>query len=177
MAPVNQEFQSAPMGRQLIASMIAVFAAIFGAISVNIAFAFKALHAQSTSAGRIAAVLAPLVGLLVVLPLFFVQRSRVVTFRIEENCLVLGRRRYPLEGLLEVVKDPQLLRWAIRIGGSGGLGAIRGRYWSRRVGRFYAFMTDSEKAVVLRWRDQVVAVSPADPEFFIMCARSAAGLK
>ena len=57
------------------------------------------------------------------------------------------------------------------------MASIRGRYWSKQSGKFDAFMTDPEKAVVLRWPDRLVAVSPADPEFFILCARSAAGLK
>jgi hypothetical protein len=177
MAPVNQEFQSAPMGRRLIRSMIVALVIIFGAIGLNVGLALSGLQAHSTPAGRAAVVLAPLLGLLVALPLFFIQRSRTVRFRIEDNCLVLGRKRYPLEGLVEIGRDPKLLRWAFRTGGNAGLGAISGRYWSRRIGKFYAFMTDSEKAVVLRWKDQVVAVSPDDPEFFIMCARSAAGLK
>ena len=69
------------------------------------------------------------------------------------------------------------MRWAIRIRGNGGLGAIRGRYWSKRLGKFDAFLTGSENAVVLRWPDKVVAVSPADTEFFIYSARAAAGLK
>jgi hypothetical protein len=38
-------------------------------------------------------------------------------------------------------------------------------------------MTDSDHAVVLRWPDKVVAVSPADTEFFIYSARAAAGLR
>jgi len=177
MAAVNQEFESAPMGRRVIGAMVFVVAIIFSAVAVNFIFAFKALQTQSTPTGRALVVLAPLAGLLVALPLFFIQRARTARFRIEENCLVLGRKRFPLEGMVEVVRDPEILRWAFRIRGEGGLGSIRGRYWSKRVGKFDAFMTDTEKAVVLRWPDRVVAVSPADPAFFIMCARSAAGLK
>jgi hypothetical protein len=177
MTSVTQDFQSAPAGRRVVVTMIFIFAIIFAAIAVNAAFAFKALHAHSSSASRTAAVLGPLVGLLVVLPVFLFQRSRIARFRIEENCLVLGRKRYPLEGLVDVARDPGILRWAFKIAGNDGLGAIRGRYWSKRVGKFDAFLTDPEKAVVLRWPGRVVAVSPEDPEFFIMCARSAAGLK
>ncbi|HMD62331.1 MAG TPA: PH domain-containing protein [Opitutaceae bacterium] len=176
MAPVNQEFQSAPLGGRLVATMIVVVAVIFIAITVNIGLAFTKLHAQPPGE-RAIVVLAPLVGLFITVPLFLFQRSRTSSFRIEENCLVFGRKRYPLEGLVEIVRDPQILRWAIRTRGESGLGAIRGRYWSRRVGKFEAFMTDPERAVVLRWPDKVVAVSPTDPEFFIHCARSAAGLR
>src|ERR1035438_10552840 len=118
MTSVNQDFQSAPAGRRVVVTMIAVFFGLFGAIAVNAAFAFKALHAHSSPANRTAAVLAPLVGLLVVLPVFLFQRSRIARFRIEENCLVLGRKRYPLEGLVDVARDPGILRWAFKIAGN-----------------------------------------------------------
>ncbi len=76
-----------------------------------------------------------------------------------------------------IVRDPDILKWAFRTGGNGGLGAIHGRFWSKRVGKFEAFMTDPEKAVVLRWPGRTVAVSPQDPEFFIFTVRKASGLK
>jgi hypothetical protein len=177
MRPVNQEFQSAPAGWRIVGTVVFIFASIFAAIGIDIAFAFNALHAHSSPKDRAALVLAPLVGLLIVLPVFFFQRSRVARFRIEENCLVVGRKRYPLEGLADAARDPKIMSWAFKIAGNDGLGAIRGRYWSKRVGKFEAFLTDPEKAVVLRWPGRTVAVSPEDPEFFIMCAKSAAGLK
>ncbi|HXQ79931.1 MAG TPA: PH domain-containing protein [Opitutaceae bacterium] len=177
MATVNQEFESAPMGRRVVATMVFILAIISSAVAVNFVFAFKALQTHATQMGRTLVVLTPLAGLLIALPLFFIRRSRAARFRIEENYLVLGRKRFPLEGMVEIARDPDVLRWAFRIRGEGGLGAIQGRYWSKRVGKFDAFMTDTEKAVVLRWPDRVVAVSPADTAFFIMCARSAAGLK
>jgi len=105
----------------------------------------------------------------------FNQMARIGAYTLRQE--LAGRKRYPLEGLVDVARDPGILRWAFKIAGNDGLGAIRGRYWSKRVGKFDAFLTDPEKAVVLRWPGRVVAVSPEDPEFFIMCARSAAGLK
>jgi len=57
------------------------------------------------------------------------------------------------------------------------VGSIRGSFRSKRLGKFYAFVTDTEKAVVLRWPDKAVAVSPMDTEFFIHMARSAGGLR
>jgi hypothetical protein len=187
MATVNQEFLSAPMGRRVIATMIFAFALVLAGAAISIAVFFNSPSAHSTHAQRpighlaplagLLATLVPLIGLLVLVPLFFFQRSRIGRFRIEENCLVLGKKRFPLEGLTGIVRDPEILRWAFRVRGNGGLGAIQGRYWSRRVGKFDAFMTGTENAVVLRWAGRAVAVSPDDPEFFIHCVRSAAGLK
>jgi hypothetical protein len=119
---------------------------------------------------------APMVPLAFGAAKFFQERSRVSTIRIENSILVLGKKKYPLEGLVEVARDPDVLKSARKRIGNGGLGAIRGRYRSKRLGDFETFLTDPAKAVVLRWPGQAVAVSPADAEFFIYSARSAAGL-
>src|SRR5271169_223222 len=154
MAPVNQEFDSAPMGGRGVAKLAIVLFSLAGAVAATVV-SQRAAHAMPPMA-RAAALLAPLAGLAVFLPLYFFERSRVSRFRIDGDCLVLCRKRYPLAGLSEIGRDPQVLRWAFRVRGNGGVGAIRGRYWSRRVGKFDAFMTDPEKAVVLRWPNQIV---------------------
>jgi Bacterial PH domain len=177
MATVNQEFPSAPMGRRVVAMMLITFTAFLGGAAASIAVSFNALSAHSTHSARILVSLVPLVGLFVIVAVFLFQRSRTARFRIEENCLVLGRKRFPLEGLVAADRDPDVLRWAFRVRGNGGIGAIQGRYWSRRIGKFDAFLTGTENAVVLRWPDHVVAVSPADTEFFIHCVRSAVEMK
>ena len=177
MESVSQGFESAPPGRRLVATATFVMAIVLVAIVAEVFIAFRVMPAKSPHLDRVVVTLAPLSVLLIGLPVFFVQRAQVARFRIEDSCLVLGRKRYPLAGLADISRDPEILRWAVRTRGNGGLGAIRGRYWSKRVGKFEAFMTDPEKAVVLRWPDRVVAVSPADQEFFILCAKSAAGLR
>ncbi len=177
MATVNQEFQSAPMGRRIVIRTVVVLVVTLVGASLSMAVAFNARPSRATFETKMVATVAPLCGLIIVIPVALFQRSRIARFRIDENCLVLGRKRYPLEGLVGVAPDPNILRWAFRRRGNGGLGAIRGRYWSKRVGTFEAFMTDPEKAVVLRWPDRVVAVSPSDAEFFIYSVRSATGLK
>ena len=103
-------------------------------------------------------------------------RATTARFSIEDNVLVFAKKRYPLQGVVSVDRDPEILRGAVRLMGNGGLGAIRGRFWSKRIGKFEAFMTGTENAVVVRWPDRVVAVSPSDTEFFISCVRSAAKL-
>ncbi len=177
MATVNQAFPSAPMGRRMIFMLVGLGVMLLGVAAINLVIVFKVLPSSTPQAARIMVPLAPLGALVVVLPVFFLERARTSQFRIEENCLVLARKRFPLKGLVSVDRDPEILKRAVRIMGNGGLGSIRGRYWSKRVGKFYAFMTDSDHAVVLRWPDKVVAVSPADTEFFIYSARAAAGLR
>jgi hypothetical protein len=157
MVPENQSFQSAPMGARVIWSTVAA-----GLITLAVpTFTLVALsagphHQAALRSGSWKAVTA-LLPIFLMVPSFFWQRSKASHFRVEENVLVLGSKR--------------------KIGGNGGLGAIRGRFKSKRIGKFDAFLTDTDHAVVLRWPDKTVAVSPADPEFFILIARSAAGLR
>jgi len=173
---VNLVFPSAPLGRRVVAPFIVVATVLFAAVAFNALVVVRHMPGNTPLATRTAVSLAPLVGLVIVVPIFLFERSRTSQFRIEMNCLVLGRKRYPLEGLVDASRDPDIMRWAVKKFGNGGLGSIRGRFWSKRVGNFYAFLTGTENAVVLRWPDKVVAVSPADPDFFIYSVRSAAGL-
>jgi hypothetical protein len=177
MATVNQAFQSAPMGRRVVFTMMFAFAAIIAAAVTGLVVSFKVSHGRMAPSARITSLLTPFFGVIVLVPAFLYQRSKVAQFRIEENCLVLGRKRHPLEGLVGVDRDPEIMKGARKTWGNSGLGAITGRFRSKRVGKFEAFLTDPEKAVVLRWPDKSIAVSPADPEFFIYSVRSATGPK
>jgi hypothetical protein len=176
MATVTQEFHSAPMGKRVLFPTVFTFSILGAVLAFNVLFVLRGLRREPFT-DRITVALAPLVGLSVVVPIFLFERAKVARFRIEENCLVLGRKRFPLEGVVEVQRDPEVMRWAIKQFANGGLGSLRGSFRSKRLGKFYAFMTGTENAVILRWPDKVVAVSPADPEFFIYSVRSAAGLR
>lgn len=83
--------------------------------------------------------------------------------------------RFPLEGLQEAIPDRAALRGARKIVGNDGLRAISGRFRSRRLGRFHAYVTDAERAVVLRWPDRCLVVSPDQPAWFIETVRRRAG--
>jgi hypothetical protein len=176
MATVNQTFQSAPMGRRVYLSIVFAVAVLLIIFAVNLYVAFHKINHAPMSA-RFIQGLAPLLPILFLLVTFLVERSRSSQFSIEDNVLVLGKKRHPLVGLVDVAKDPTVLRRAIKKFGNGGIGSIRGKFWSKRLGTFEVFLTDAENAVLLRWTDKLVAVSPADSEFFIYSARAAAGLK
>jgi hypothetical protein len=192
MATVNQEFQSAPAGRRVMAQMF------FGFVAMLVGFVFAvgiAYHRRRpvSSTDWVLSLCFPFMAILLAVPAFLRERARIAQFRIEENVLVLGKERFPLEGLVEVARDPLVLRKARRTltgqavirklrapGTSNGQGkfcSIIGTFRSQRLGKFYAFLSGTENAVVLRWPDKAVAVSPVDTEFFIYMARSAAGLR
>jgi hypothetical protein len=60
--------------------------------------------------------------------------------------------------------------------GDDGLGAVTGRFRSRRLGAFRACLTDAEHAVVLRWPDRCLVISPQQHSFFVEAVRKRAGL-
>jgi hypothetical protein len=75
--------------------------------------------------------------------------------------------RLPLAGLNALRHDPQAMQGSIRTFGNGGLYSFTGRFRSRRLGPYRAFVTDPGRSVVLVFRDQTVLVSPAEPERFV----------
>ena len=57
---------------------------------------------------------------------------------------------------------------SFRTFGNGGLFAITGRYRKRALGAYHAYVTDSDRTVVLRFPSLTLVVSPDDPESFEM---------
>jgi len=177
MAPVNEVFQSAPMGRRVVLPTVFTAAFFVVSIGVNMFFTLPKMKPHTPVWKKVEATCAPFGGALVTLFFFLRQRSKVSEFKIEENELVLGSKKYPLQGVTDVYRDRGLLKGARRVWGNGGLGAITGFFRSKKLGKFHVFMTGTENAVVVLWPDKAVAVSPADPEFFIFSAQKAAGLR
>lgn len=198
MAPVTAAFPPAPRaGRLCVApDAAAVCGAVGAAFGVGSALAphrappwppgatglppglgwFDPAAWQPASPSILVALLAPaLIGVFGLL-MAYREQAKTAQLRTEDDVLVLGTRRYPLFGAGVVERDPRVLEGARRLRGDGGPGALRGRFRSRRLGRFDAFLTDCEHGGVIRWPDQTVAVSPADPENFLYDARQAAGL-
>ncbi len=177
MASITETFPSAPRGRRVYLSMLVAAGAGLAGVVASLAITLTPHPGHLQSKQIVAILLAPALTILVAIPTFLVERTKTAQFRIEDDVLVLAKKRYPLAGATEVIRDPEVLKGACKVWGNGGLGAVRGRYRSKRIGRFEAFLTDPDRAVVVRWPDRTVAVSPADPEFFIYSARKAAGLK
>lgn len=97
-----------------------------------------------------------------------VSREAVVVRRL------LWRWRIPLEALQSVEADPRAMAGSLRLWGVGGCFSWSGLYWNRRLGRYWAAVTDPAKAVVLRWDRKVVVLSPDEPERLLAAVRHAA---
>ena len=81
-----------------------------------------------------------------------------------------GKTRLPLAGLRSVAGNADAMRGSVALWGSPGIFAISGRFWSRTLGWHRAFVTDRSRAVVLRYVDRTIVISPHDPQQFIMRA-------
>jgi hypothetical protein len=97
-------------------------------------------------------------------------------YRLREDEIVVERAwlttRLPLTGLATVEADRDALRGARKIMGNDGLGAYAGRFRSQKLGNFRAYVSDPGCAVVLRWPDRCLVVSPAQPGEFTDAVRA-----
>jgi len=69
--------------------------------------------------------------------------------------------------LREATIDPQAGAGSIRLFGNGGLFSFSGWFRNAKLGRYRAFVTDWQRAVVLRGAICTVVLSPADPAGFV----------
>ncbi|MFI2810665.1 MULTISPECIES: PH domain-containing protein [Microbulbifer] len=76
----------------------------------------------------------------------------------------LWKTRLPLDGLQQVVADPGAMQGSIRIFGNGGLFGYIGLFQNKHIGRYRAFATDQAKAVILRFPERTLVVTPGRPE-------------
>ncbi len=81
-----------------------------------------------------------------------------------------------LQGLRSVIIDPALLRLSLRVG-NGGFFCFSGWFWNRKLGWYRLFATDPRRAVLLRFADRKVVVTPDDPELFARHLKQLAGLR
>jgi len=118
--------------------------------------------------------LEPLRFWLALLPLAIILICAVFTVRgysITNNALLIDRlfwtTRIPLTEFQTAKFDPDATRRSIRIFGNGGFFSFTGYFRSKELGSYRAFMTDRRRAVVLRFLDRVVVVSPDRPQDFV----------
>jgi hypothetical protein len=124
---------------------------------------------------QVAMVGVPLVVLLGALP--FMVRGYLLTERHIEVQRLGWNTVLPLSGLVAVTGEPEGMSGSVRLFGNGGLFAISGWFWNRRIGRFRAYATDPGRTVLLRYRDgRKVVVTPHDVQHFIVRVRTLAKL-
>jgi hypothetical protein len=121
----------------------------------------------------------PRTSFMIVLPLLLLAAAllyRVRGYTLTDDAILVRRLvgdfRLPLAGLLSVSGDVEAMHGSVRLLGNWGLFSITGRYWNRKLRSYRAFATDPGRAVVLRYSNETVVITPHDPQHFIMRART-----
>jgi hypothetical protein len=109
--------------------------------------------------------LLPLVIILVCV-LFTVRSYSITNDALLINRL-LWKTRVSLSGLQSVKYDPEATRRSIRTFGNGGFFSFTGYFRNKELGSYRAFMMDRRRAVVLRFPNSVIVISPERPEDFV----------
>jgi hypothetical protein len=168
----DAEFAPAPAGARvrlkiILSAMIAVLAGITLAVMV--------LRDHHAPRAMVAAG-----GLTPIALAVFLWAARIRRYRLAGEELVVELRlrsvRFPLAGLASADADRDALHHAWKVFGNDGLGAFSGRFRSKRLGNFRAYLTDTERAVVLRWPGRCLVISPDQPTYFLEAVRKRAGL-
>lgn len=80
---------------------------------------------------------------------------------------VLWHNRIPLADIASADIDPMACKGAWKICGNDGLFAMHGRFRSRRLGTFQAFVTDPANSIVCRLATDTLVISPDNPRLFL----------
>ncbi len=87
-----------------------------------------------------------------------------------QNTLYIQRlfwkTKIDLSNLKRVSVDPEALSDSIRTMGNGGLFAYTGMFRNKQLGSYHAYITDHKRAVVLRFSNRVIVISPEEPQDF-----------
>jgi len=62
---------------------------------------------------------------------------------------------------------PRAMKGSLRTFGNGGFFSFTGRYWSRALGSYQAFVTDFNRTAILRFTNRTVVISPESPDEFV----------
>ncbi|MEW9573272.1 PH domain-containing protein [Rhodanobacter sp. Si-c] len=102
-------------------------------------------------------------------------------YELRDNALFVRRlfwtTRVVLGELREAATDPEAGAGSIRLFGNGGLFSFSGWFRNAKLGRYRAFVTDWQCAVVLHGSACTVVLSPADPAGFVRALQTPASLR
>ena len=77
-----------------------------------------------------------------------------------------------LTRLLAAYADANAMRSSWRLFGNGGLFCFAGFFANKTLGRYRVFVTNPKNAVVLKFPQRTVVVSPDDPEQFVIAVKT-----
>jgi hypothetical protein len=116
----------------------------------------------------------PKLGCLAFMPLALLFGTALFTIRgysISSDSILVHRLLWqtvlPRAGLESAQVEPDAMRGSIRTFGNGGAFSFTGFYYNKRLGSYQAYVTNPRRAVVLRYANRRVVLSPATPEDFV----------
>ena len=152
----------APWGTGLKWSSVLVTVICLG-ISIVDGFFVPAL--RQLGAGIWFPILVPILCVLSMIP--FVVRG----FTIQNGTLLVHRLWWDTEIALSGLQSAEVIadacRGSLRTFGNGGGFSNTGRYWSKSLGHYRAFVNDWKRPVVLRWPHKTIVLSCDEPEAFV----------
>jgi hypothetical protein len=121
-------------------------------------------------AWSLAMVCIPLAILIATLPFM------VLGYRLAENEIQVKRFGWittlPLATLNSVEGKADAMQGTWRLFGNSGLFSLTGLYWNRQLKFYRAYATDPSRAVILRYPNRIVVITPHDPQHFIVRLRT-----
>jgi hypothetical protein len=108
------------------------------------------------------------------LPLVLLFGCALFTIRgysVTRDCILVHRllwsTRLSRAGLESARVEPEAMRRSLRTFGNGGAFSFTGWFYNKMLGSYRAFVTDPRRAVVLRYTNRRVVLSPDLPEKFV----------
>ncbi len=108
-----------------------------------------------------------LMGLIVLATAVFGIRGYRVTAEAIEVRHYGWSQRWALRDMVDATMRPGIVAGSMRTFGIGGFFGYIGRFRNGLLGNYHAYLTDSSRAVVLRFLNDTLVVSPADPLAFV----------
>ena len=107
---------------------------------------------------------------LALLPLVVAALFSIQGYLLTSDSLSIQRlgwhSRLPLATLQAVEADPDATSGSVRVFGNGGMFCFTGTFANDRLGSYRAFGTDRRRAVVLKFSERTVVITPGDPQAF-----------
>lgn len=98
---------------------------------------------------------------------FFAIRSYVIT----DSQIIVNHigwnRTFDIDQLTKATYEPHVTAGSVRVWGNGGLFSFSGYFRNSTLRSYRAYMTNAADAVVLRFGEDIVVISPDDPEKFV----------
>ena len=121
---------------------------------------------------------------MIVLPLVFLITTAFFTIRgyiLTPQTLFVKRlgwkSKLDLTNLTSAEADPKAMSKSIRTCGNGGLFCFAGAFYNRKLGSYRAFATDPKRAVVLKFTNRTIVVTPDKPDEFVEKIRAVRNLE